>query len=283
MDRMIYLSMSGAKAALSRQDSLANNLANVSTPGFRAETHRVPGRARARRRRVHARVLAGDHAGLQRRAGPDQRDRAQPGRRDDRQVVDGRAGTRRHRGLHPAPARCRSTPRACWSRRAACRSTATAARSRCRANAQVDIADDGTITAKVEGQKPQQIGKLKLVTPEGPMDRGPDGLFRADSGDLSADPARAPAVGRARRLQREPGGDDGRHDRRRAAVRASDEDAGERREAGSAGVEAAQRELIGGGRDGRRGVWPLLRPRHHLAGSHDADRARRPGLTPNVG
>ena len=37
MDRMIYLSMSGAKAALQRQDSLANNLANVSTNGFRAE------------------------------------------------------------------------------------------------------------------------------------------------------------------------------------------------------------------------------------------------------
>ena len=37
MDRMIYLSMSGAKAALQRQDVLANNLANVSTVGFRAE------------------------------------------------------------------------------------------------------------------------------------------------------------------------------------------------------------------------------------------------------
>ena len=37
MDRMIYLSMSGAKAAMQRQESLANNLANVSTPGFRAE------------------------------------------------------------------------------------------------------------------------------------------------------------------------------------------------------------------------------------------------------
>ena len=34
---MIYLSMSGAKAALQRQDTLANNLANVSTNGFRAE------------------------------------------------------------------------------------------------------------------------------------------------------------------------------------------------------------------------------------------------------
>src|ERR1700712_4958831 len=37
MDRMIYLSMSGAKATMQRQDTLANNIANVSTPGFRAE------------------------------------------------------------------------------------------------------------------------------------------------------------------------------------------------------------------------------------------------------
>src|SRR5512132_4380410 len=37
MDRMIYLSMAGAKATMQRQDTLANNLANVSTVGFRAE------------------------------------------------------------------------------------------------------------------------------------------------------------------------------------------------------------------------------------------------------
>jgi flagellar basal-body rod protein FlgF len=37
MDRMIYLSMSGAKAMLQRQDVLTHNLANVSTAGFRAE------------------------------------------------------------------------------------------------------------------------------------------------------------------------------------------------------------------------------------------------------
>ena len=37
MDRMIYLSMSGAKATMQRQDTLAHNLANVSTTGFRAE------------------------------------------------------------------------------------------------------------------------------------------------------------------------------------------------------------------------------------------------------
>ncbi len=37
MDRMIYLSMAGAKATMQRQDALAHNLANASTPGFRAE------------------------------------------------------------------------------------------------------------------------------------------------------------------------------------------------------------------------------------------------------
>jgi flagellar basal-body rod protein FlgF len=37
MDRMIYLSMAGAKAAMQRQDVLSHNLANVTTNGFRAE------------------------------------------------------------------------------------------------------------------------------------------------------------------------------------------------------------------------------------------------------
>ena len=37
MDRLIYLAMTGAKATMQRQDVLAQNLANVSTTGFRAE------------------------------------------------------------------------------------------------------------------------------------------------------------------------------------------------------------------------------------------------------
>ena len=37
MDRVIYLAMAGAKASMLRQDVLAHNLANASTPGFRAE------------------------------------------------------------------------------------------------------------------------------------------------------------------------------------------------------------------------------------------------------
>lgn len=37
MDRMLYVAMSGAKQAMEQQASTANNMANVSTPGFRAQ------------------------------------------------------------------------------------------------------------------------------------------------------------------------------------------------------------------------------------------------------
>jgi flagellar basal-body rod protein FlgF len=56
------------------------------------------------------------------------------------------------------------------------------------ANAQVQIAPDGTISAAVGNAKPQTVGKLKLVTPETPLQRGEDGLFRGADGELSADP-----------------------------------------------------------------------------------------------
>ena len=39
MDRLVYTAMSGAKSALDRQATVANNLANLSTPGFRADVN----------------------------------------------------------------------------------------------------------------------------------------------------------------------------------------------------------------------------------------------------
>src|SRR6185295_1239736 len=39
MDRMIFLAMTGAKHLLERQAVTAHNLANVTTVGYRAETH----------------------------------------------------------------------------------------------------------------------------------------------------------------------------------------------------------------------------------------------------
>lgn len=41
MDRLIYTSMTGAKATMTQLSAVANNLANVSTTGFRSELHRL--------------------------------------------------------------------------------------------------------------------------------------------------------------------------------------------------------------------------------------------------
>ena len=101
MDRMIYLSMSGAKATMQRQDTLANNLANVSTAGFRAELaafRAVPVHGSGASTRVYALEI---DAGLRRHARADHRDRAQSRRRHEGQRLAGGAGARRHRGLHP--------------------------------------------------------------------------------------------------------------------------------------------------------------------------------------
>ena len=57
MDRMIYLSMSGAKAAMQRQEVLANNLANVSTVGFGPSWRRFA-RYRSRAAALSTRVYA---------------------------------------------------------------------------------------------------------------------------------------------------------------------------------------------------------------------------------
>jgi flagellar basal-body rod protein FlgF len=56
------------------------------------------------------------------------------------------------------------------------------------ANSEVTIAVDGTVTAKAGNGRPTTVGRLKLVTPEAPLRRSEDGLFRATDGDLPLDP-----------------------------------------------------------------------------------------------
>ena len=71
MDRLIYLAMAGAKATMQRQDVLANNLANASTTGFRAELQAfraVPVRGDGASTRVYAlesTIGYDDRAGIQ--------------------------------------------------------------------------------------------------------------------------------------------------------------------------------------------------------------------------
>lgn len=189
MDRLIYLAMSGAKASLQRQDVLANNLANASTTGFRAELQAfraVPVRGDGASTRVYA---------LESTVGYD----AEPGviqatgRNLDVamkgnawlavQGLDGTEAYTRAGALELSPEGQLTTP-------SGLPVLGDGGPITLPPNATVEIAADGTITAAVGNGRPQQAGRLKLVTPEGPLQRGTDGLFRgADGGDLPADPA----------------------------------------------------------------------------------------------
>jgi flagellar basal-body rod protein FlgF len=189
MDRMIYLSMSGAKAALQRQDSLANNLANVTTNGFRAELtafRAVPVRGDGASTRVFSLETT-----------PGYNDEQGPINATGRNLDVAMTGKSwlAVQGLDGTEAYTRAGSMEVNSEGVLVTRDGLQVNSdgggaiTVPQNAHVDIGDDGTITALVDGQKPQQIGKLKMVTPDVPMTRGTDGLFRADDGDLAADPA----------------------------------------------------------------------------------------------
>lgn len=185
MDHIIYTSMTGASAAAQRQAVLANNLANASTNGFRAEmsTFRsVPVQGDGSKTRVFALEATSGHVET---PGPVQR----TGRNLDAMAV-GNAWFA-VQGLDGTEAYTRNG------------SFEVNAEGRLRTSngltvlsdgggpidvppgADVTLGSDGTITARVAGQQPTPIGRLKLATPtpEDPLKRGDDALFRTASGD----------------------------------------------------------------------------------------------------
>lgn len=188
MDRMIYLSMAGATAMLDRQAVLANNLANSSTNGFRAELHAfrsVPVEGSGASTRVYALETS---AGYDPTSGP----MIATGRGLDvamkgnawlaMQALDGteaytRAGQLtvrqdgtlvNHNGL---PVIGQGGP------------------IQVPPNSEVSIAADGSISAGSATEPTRVVGRVKLVTPNAPLERGEDGLFRGPGGGaLAADP-----------------------------------------------------------------------------------------------
>ena len=187
MDRLIYLSMAGAKASLQRQDSLANNLANVSTTGFRAELQAfraVPVLGDGASTRVYALETTIGHDD---RAGPMQT----TGRALDValqgnawlavQGTDGAEAYTRAGALQLNAEGQLVTP-------AGLTVLGDGGPITVPSNATVEIANDGSITTTVGSARPQQAGKQKLVVPERPLERGADGLFRAAEGELQAEP-----------------------------------------------------------------------------------------------
>ena len=186
MDRMIYLSMSGAKATMQRQDTLANNLANVSTTGFRAELQAfraVPVLGSGASTRVYA---------LETTTGYDASQGAitSTGRSLDVavkgnswlsvQALDGTEAYTRGGALELSNDGTLTT-------RSGLPVLGDGGPLQVPANSEVSIGADGTVSAKGANGRSSAIGKLKLVTPETALTRGEDGLFRAASGDLSAD------------------------------------------------------------------------------------------------
>ena len=187
MDRMIYLSMAGAKASMQRQDVLANNLANVSTNGFRAELQAfraVPVQGDGASTRAYALETTIGYkpdAGVVQATGRNLDVAMQGNAWLAVQSLDGTEAYTRAGALDV-------NAEGLLVMRNGLQVQGEGGSINVPQNAEVSIGTDGTITAKTAGAiRPTTIGKLKLVTPEARMERGPDGLFRAADGDLPAD------------------------------------------------------------------------------------------------
>ena len=187
MDRMIYLSMSGAKATMQRQDVLANNLANASTTGFRAELQAfraVPVRGDGASTRVYALETT---TGYDPASGP----LHQTGRPLDVApqgnawlAVQGFDGTEAYTRMGSLQVDAEGTLMTSGGRTV----LGDGGPIQLPPDSTPQIAADGTLTVRQPNGSLTPVGRLKLVTPEAPLARGDDGLFRAAEGDLPADP-----------------------------------------------------------------------------------------------
>ena len=187
MDRMIYLSMAGAKASMQRQDVLANNLANVSTNGFRAELQAfraVPVQgdgASTRAYTLETTIGYKPDAGVVQATGRNLDVAMQGDAWLAVQGIDGNEAYTRAGALDV-------NAEGLLVMRNGLQVQGDGGAINVPQNAEVSIGSDGTVTAKTaDAIRPTTLGKLKLVTPDVKLERGLDGLFRAADGDLPAD------------------------------------------------------------------------------------------------
>ena len=188
MDRMIYLSMAAAKATMHRQEVVSHNLANASTNGFRAELaafRAVPVRGDGASTRVYAlesTVGYSNAPGVVQTTGRPL-DVAVKG--NSWLAVQALDGTEAYTRAGSLEVNAEGLLTDVQGRPV----VGDGGPLTIPANATVEVASDGTVSAKVGRERPQPVGRLKMVTPEAPMQRGTDGLFRAAEGELAADPA----------------------------------------------------------------------------------------------
>lgn len=186
MDRMIYLSMSGAKSTMQRQDTLANNLANANTTGFRAELQAfraVPVRGDGATTRAFALETTTGYDG---RAGTV----TATGRNLD-VAMKGNAWLA-VQGLDGTEAYTRFGSLDTDAQGQLVTTTGLTVLGdggpiQIPPDTVPSIAPDGTVSVRQTNGTMAPVGRLKMVTPEAPLTRGTDGLFRAADGDLPAD------------------------------------------------------------------------------------------------
>jgi flagellar basal-body rod protein FlgF len=192
MDKLIYTSMTGANAAQERQSVLANNLANVSTTGFRAQlsTFRsVPVNGDGASTRVFAAEATSgfdDTPGSAQHTDRNLDAMAQGNAWFAVQGLDGTEAYSRNGAfeVNPQGTLVNNFGQTVLS--------ADGAPVDVPQGAAITLAPDGTITSKVDGQPPSTLARLKLATPtaDDPIKRSDDGLFRTASGNpMASDPA----------------------------------------------------------------------------------------------
>ncbi len=190
MDRLIYTAMTGAKHLLYRQDTLAQNLANANTTGYRADTvalRAVPAQGQEASTRV---FTVETTTGADLKPGP----MLPTGRALDVAVQgpgwlavqssDGTEAYTRAGSLQVGADGTLQLPSGLLV-------LGDGGPITIPANAQVSVAADGTLSAMTPGARAvTTVGRLKLVNPpEEQLSKGADGLFRLSDGEAPADGA----------------------------------------------------------------------------------------------
>jgi flagellar basal-body rod protein FlgF len=192
VDRLIYVAMSGAKQTMLQQATVANNLANLTTTGFRAQQvamraapvvgEGLPTRAFA----VDSTPGADFRQGAIQHTGRDL-DVAIEGRGWIAvQAADGSEAYTRAGSLEVSANGVLQT-------RGGLNVAGEGGPIAVPPDVRVSVGRDGTVSTVPEGNRPNQVaalGRIKLVNPEeSQLVRGADGLFRLrDGGAAPADP-----------------------------------------------------------------------------------------------
>ena len=186
MDRLIYLAMSGAKATMQRQETLANNLANASTTGFRAELaafRAVPVEGSGASTRVYSLESTVGYDATPGQVAATGRNLDVAMRGGAWLAVQGRDGTE----AYTRGGSLDVDSEGMLVTTSGLQVLGDGGPIQIPPDSQVAIAADGTVSVVDTQNHSSTVGRLKLVTPEAPLVRGSDGLFRGSDGDLAAD------------------------------------------------------------------------------------------------